>query len=383
MKKIVFISGHDYIAKRQGGFHVFAEKLSNFYDLTFFTYPRSFFIKIRRNSPIEYNNISYRGDRDIRCGKVRNVSRLFWIPPVSLLRYLPQFVVEWFYRLSFPSFAEFCDKYFDGVDFFMLESDSSVILFNYLKKKYPDAKFLYRPSDPMLMSSNLNFFHKYEKDYIRRCDFIFPVNQDGVDLYKEKINDFPDDRYEIVSNGIEIEAYGKKYPRPLEYGDLKNIASYIGARPAEWDLIVYSAAKLPEVNFFIICPENPTEKFKAALLKFDNIHYIQGISPSQVPQFVTNADMIIVPNPTCMYKSFPWGVTAKYYQAMYSKKPIVSYHDNEKVEQLGIPVAFTYDEFAEMVNENIKKGETSYNIDLVSKDWNKLAQKIITIIESL
>jgi hypothetical protein len=383
MKKIVFVSAHDYVAKRQGGFHVFAKELSSDFEVVFFSYPRSSFIKIRKNCPIEYNNISYTKDRDIVEGNVRNVSRLFHILPVSILRHFPKSFQEWNFRFGIPSMSQFCDKYFKGVDYFMFESNGSVVLFNYLKKKYPTAKFLYRPSDPMFNMPSLSFFHPYEKEYVRNCDFIFAVNQEGVDLYKEKVEGFPVDRCEIISNGIDLAAYDAEYPVPEEYKGLKNIASYIGARPAQWDMMIQAAETLKEVNWFIICPEQPTQEFKDAVDKYENLNFIQGISPKLVPQYVKNADIIIIPNPTDMYKKYPWGITAKYYQAMYSKKPIVTYSDQANIRELGVKVSYTYDDFINDVKDTIGQKNVEYNFDFSQKDWRLLAERMKNIILSL
>lgn len=384
MKKIVFISTHDFIAKRQGGFHVFAEKLSKDFEVIFFSYPRSFFIKIRKNKLIEYENINYFGVRDEKCGNVRNVSALFIIPPVTLLKYLPEAFAKFFFHFRIPSFRKFCDKYFGDVDFFILESNPSVILYDYLKKKYPYAKFLYRPSDPMLKSPDLMFYQKYEIELIKKCDFTFPVNQQGVDLYKKYIPDWDPNKYEIISNGIELSSYDKEYPMPEEYKGVNNIVSYIGARPAEWGLMIASAKALPDINFFVICPENPNSEFTEALSVCKNLHYIQGIPPQLVPQYVTNANVVMIPNPTDMYKQFPWGITAKYYQAMRAKKPIVVYSDDDAIKKLGIVVTQSYDEFISEIKKAVSEcHEVNYQFDFSGKDWNVLAKRMKEIILSL
>lgn len=385
MKKIVFISCHDYIAKRQGGFHVFAEKLSKDFEVVFFSYPRSFFIKIRPDREIEYDNIHYFKDRDETFGNVRNVSTMFYIPPVSLLKFFPDKLNEFFFRLRIPTFKKFCDKYFGKVDYFMFESAAGVVvLFDYLKEKYPDAKFLYRPSDPMFKSPDLSFYYKYERNLIEKCDFIFAVNQEGIDLYRDNVPGWDDSKCEIISNGIELSAYEKEYPMPDVYKGCKNIVSYIGARPAEWDMLVEASAKLPEVNFFVICPAAPNKAFKDALEKNQNLHYIQGISPKQVPQYVSNSDVIMIPNPTGMYKTFPWGITAKFYQAMKAHKPIVVYEDEDEISNLGIAITHDYNSFISEINKAVhSKKEINYNFDFEKKDWNVLAKRMKEIIETL
>ena len=383
MKKIVFISSHDYNAKRQGGFHVFANLLSKYYDVVFFSYPRSFFIKIRKTKIIEYDNISLFKIRDEVFGNVRNVSTLFYIPPVKLLSIIPKKLADFFFHFTIPRFKTFSKRYFGEVDYFILESNASVVLFESLKKLYPQAKFLYRPSDPMLNSPELRFYHKYEIDYVKKCDFIFMVNVEGEALYKQYIPDLSKDKYEIISNGIDIESYNKKYDMPKEYLGFSNIVSYIGARPAQWDLVIFAAEQKRNINFFVICPEHPTTSFLDAVKRLDNLHFIQGVSPEEVPAYVTNANMIMIPNPTDMYKQYPWGITAKYYQAMYSRKRIVSYSDNEEIKKLGVNVVYNYQDFVNAIGQNISLGEKEYDFDFRNKDWHCLASRVQQIIETL
>lgn len=381
--KIVFISNHDYLAKRQGGFHVFAKLLSQKHKVVFFSYPRSFFIKIRKNKLIEYDSIGYLRDKVIKTESILNVSRLFFILPAKILYLFPDFIVRYSHICPYFLFRRFCKKYFKDVDCFVLESNASVILFRALKQLYPNAKFVYRPSDPMLNSKAMRFYHKYEIDYIKECDFIFPVNNEGVELYKKHIPDLDLNKIEIISNGIDISLYSKNYERPREFKNYKNIACYVGARPAQWDLVIYACKQLPEVNFFIVCPENPSEFFKEENKQLNNLYFIQGIPPSKVPSFIKNADLVIVPNPTDMYKDFPWGVTAKYYQAMFARKRIVSYSDNEKIKSLGIPVTYTYEDFVEEVKENIGKGAIDYDFNFASIEWERLAAKMNEILVRL
>lgn len=384
MKKIVFISTHDYKAKRQGGFHVFAEKLSKDFDVIFFSYPRSFFIKIRKKKLIEYDNISYCKDRDEMYGNVRNISTMLFIPPVSILRYFPKRVVEWAFRLRLPSFKKYCKQHFKGVDYFILESNPSVIIFDYLRQEFPQAKFLYRPSDPMLKSPELKFYHEYEINVIRKCNFIFAVNQDGVDLYRQYVPELGNNRIEIISNGIEMASYEKTYSIPKEYEGLNNRICYIGARPAEWGVVIEAAKRVDNANFIVICPEVPPQNFMVALKELKNLHYIQGISPSLVPQFVTNADIIMIPNPTGMYKKYPWGITAKYYQAMRSGKQIVVYSDDAKLKKYGIVVTQTFDEFiVEILNALQDIHRVNYDFDFSGKDWNFLTSKMKSIIDTI
>ena len=102
-----------------------------------------------------------------------------------------------------------------------------------------------------------------------------------------------------------------------------------------------------------------------------------------MPNWVTNADVIIVPNPRNWYKSRPWGVTAKYYQAIAAKKPIISYHDIDELEKLNISVTYDTKSFVSQLSKAIKNKTTNYCIDLKEKDWNRISNIFHDEIESL
>ena len=94
--------------------------------------------------------------------------------------------------------------------------------------------------------------------------------------------------------------------------------------------------------------------------------------------------MIMIPNPTGMYKTFPWGITAKYYQAMKAHKPIVVYEDEDEISRLGIAITHDYNSFISEIEKAVhSQKEKNYDFDFEKKDWNILAKRMKEIIESL
>ncbi len=111
--------------------------------------------------------------------------------------------------------------------------------------------------------------------------------------------------------------------------------------------------------------------------KFNNLFYVPGIKPSEVPAWITNCNVVMVPYVTDFYKDRPLGITAKYYQAMAAHKPIVAYCDTPKLKDTGASVTYTYDDFIKEVQNAIIRGTVDYSFDLKGREWETVCKKFI------
>lgn len=215
---------------------------------------------------------------------------------------------------------------------------------------------------------------------MRMADMNYIVNKAGVKVYEKNIDDFQNAiKYQILPNGVNVELFKHKYDKPKELV-CANTFLYVGARVIEWDLIKRAAEARPEYTFVIVCPEKMPDGFTS--VSACNIKYIPGIKPSEVPAWVTNCDVVIVPNPTGWYKIKPWGITAKYYQAMEARRPIVAYEDTDELAEYGAYVAHDYDTFISMLDEALamRSGvEYSFN----AMDWSRISTVFLESIAKL
>jgi hypothetical protein len=298
--------------------------------------------------------------------------RKFW-------KYIPSNILNYFSTITLPVFSSFAKKNFQNTDVFVFESTESVFLYPSIKGMFSTSKIVYRPSDPLIASKEKRFVDA-EVKLLKGADFVFLVNEDAVLLYKQYIKDFDlQVNYSILPNGVDTSAYLKTYEK-LDLLKLPNIALYVGARPIEWNMIVESAELLPDINFIIICSKMSPLSFIDKTKSLSNLHYINGIDKQDVPKWVTNADLIIVPNPKNLYKYNVWGITAKYYQAMVAKKPIVAYHDSESIGQYGIKVTYNTADFVSAIRESIN---TKPQYDFQAKDWNEICSTFYQKINQL
>lgn len=384
--KIVFVTFHNWVTKRIGGFHKFAEQaVLDGHDVVFFSFARPYFTALKHEERLNKTVLTSL-TKGVKCpiGKDgRYLMNCTWPTlrmPMPFYRYIPKSLNHWLNTHSLQSFATFQDRFLHCTDVFVFESCEGIELFDKIKRFNPNAKYIYRPSDPMMIDGAAETVIAAETHIMLESDYTFIVNQDGLNIYRKRIADFDARvRYSILPNGVNTDMFKVQYKKPQAL-DKPNTALYVGARVIEWPMITEAAKRCPDINFIIVCPENPPAEFLNS--QIPNITYIAGIPPKDVPMWVTNCDVVIVPNPKSWYKVKPWGITAKYYQAMTASKPIVAYEDTDSLKDYGVYVAHSYGEFIDYVREAMN-GERQIHYSFTGKDWDVITSEFFDVIKSL
>ncbi len=374
--KVTFVTYHNWETKRIGGFHKFAEGCALVgHEVVFMSFERPYYIYFKHDERLNKDVLRelltgkiYKVEKKGKKGSVLNCTWPTIRVPMPLAKLLPECFVEWTAKHSIRPFKCFQNKFLKNTDVFVLES-VAVPIFDLLKKHNPGAKFVYRPSDPIMVDGVSEREVEQEAYVLKRCDLNILVNQAGLDLYRRKVKEFDSSvRYEILSNGVDTDKFKERYPIP-EMLQKSNTALYVGALAPEWVLTLKMARECTDVNFVIVCPVECPSEIKA--MAPQNLHFIPGIYPSEVPAWITNCSVFIVPYPTDMYKIRPWGITAKYYQAMTAKKPIVVYDDTDELRNYGVTVTHTYEDFINGIRSAFNR-ETVINYNLGDKDWDSI-----------
>ena len=389
MKKIVFISYHNWSAKRQGGFHKLAESAAlEGYKTIFYSYPRPWYSLFRNTETFNLmkvlkllKGINYSVKNETIVHNITSIS--FGLPIKDKYKYLiPSVVLGFFDQINFPSISHLSTRTFKDTDLFILESTSCVLLFKYLKNKFPKAKFIYRPSDPLIAFDHGRWLRKAEWDVLNRSDLTLLVNQEGEDLYSKLFLDFNTNVNRIIlPNGVDIASFTRNYSKPSLL--IGKTALYVGVMQVNWDLIFWSAKTNPDISFVIICPVPVKKSIILKINRTSNIYYVPGVDREDVAKWVTNCDVFIVPYLENWYKKYPWGITAKYYQAMAAQKPIVAYHDSAKLNTLGINVTYDFESFDIELLKSIRKDSVKYDFDWNSIDWYQLGKRFHEALKSL
>ena len=386
MHKITFITTHNWDTKRQGGFHKFAEATAQAgIDTVFFSFPRPYYgllMKREQLNPKVIKLLKKGKTYDINGNSILNVTFPTFRLPDSAGKLLSNKIMNFFLTHSFKSFKSFCKKYLYDTDCFVFESCEGVIFIDKLKKIFPQAKMIYRPSDPMVYASIPERVKKMEQNILYKADLSLIVNEEGITAYKKLIPDFEQKvNYKLLSNGIDIESYTEKYPVP-ELLQKKNTILYVGAWEVEWPLLFKAAQTNQDFNYIVVCPNYPSSGIQKQVEQTSNLFYVPGIKPYEVPAWITNCSVVMVPYVTDFYKDRPLGITAKYYQAMAAKKPIVAYCDTPKLKDAGVSVTYTYEDFITSVQKAIKKQSQKYSFNLKDRTWNIITKSFIQTVEN-
>lgn len=385
--KIVFVTYHNWETKRIGGFHKFAEGCALAgHEVVFMSFERPYYIYFKHEERLNKTvlkdlskGILYEVEKNGKKGEILNVTWPTLRIPMPFAKWFPENFVEWTAKNSITPFSVFQKKFLNGTDVFVLES-VGVSIFDLLKKHNPKAKFVYRPSDPIMVDGVSSREIEQESYVLKNCDLNILVNQAGLDLYKRKVVGFDAKvKYEILSNGVDTDKFKEKYPVP-EMLEKTNTALYVGALAPEWELTLKIANECPDFNFIIVCPVECPSNIKEVAPS--NLFFIPGIYPAEVPAWITNCDVFIVPYPTGMYKIRPWGITAKYYQSMTAKRPIVVYDDTDELADYGVTVTHTHADFVKGIKDAFK-GKKVVEYNLGDKDWDSINKKFIERLELL
>lgn len=386
MKKIVFITTHNWDTKRQGGFHKFAEATALAgIETVFFSFPRPYYGYLMKREQLNPQIIKTlkKGVRyKVGSGSVLNVSFPTLRLPDAAGRFLPDGLMNFLLKKSLGSFKSFARKFLAEADCFVFESCEGVAFVDKIRALFPQARIIYRPSDPLVYASVPERVRALERHILYTADLSLIVNQEGVEAYRASVPDF-DQRvaYKVLSNGIDLDSYKKEYPVPPQL-DKPNTVLYVGAWEVEWPLLFEAAERLADYSFVVVCPNYPADKVLNQVEAVENLTYVPGIKPDQVPAWITNCSVVMVPYVTDFYKDRPLGITAKYYQAMAASKPIVAYCDTPKLTEVGVAVTYSYEDFITAIQQALAKGSQQYQFDLQGREWGDICQKFMAACET-
>ncbi len=290
-----------------------------------------------------------------------------------------KFILDHWYKFSYPNILYYIkDKGFESVD--ILWFDSS--LFSFLLDEITYKNSILRLAD---YSKGFNSVsdnqYDAEIEIANRVDTIIYSAQN----LKEKYTDIKNkSNMHYISNGVDltfIEQSNKSLP--VEYENIPSpIAVYIGAIH-DWfdtDLVYESALCLPEYSFVII---GPIEQDLSKLEKLDNV-FILGKKPyTQLAQYLSNADVGIIPFDTLHYKELVESINPlKLYEYFACGLPVVSMTWHQ-LETLGSPAFLcnSTDEFIAAIQRSLIEDQS----DAVKKfaeeaDWVNRLNEVLNIL---
>ncbi|RZQ54947.1 hypothetical protein C1E23_01290 [Pseudoalteromonas phenolica] len=183
-------------------------------------------------------------------------------------------------------------KIFDGVD-------------NFCKHES------YQPLKGWLESEYQEIISNYENVYFNSRDSISYFNS------SKKSN------VEFIANGVDFERFKATYPKPSQLESIPGkVAIYAGKMQSMFDvdLVKECASKYPDISWVFlgkVLEGNIDSKFD----NFENVFFLGDIHYDELPAYITNADLCIIPY---RIEKQHGGDPIKFYEYLASGLPIVS-----------------------------------------------------------
>lgn len=382
--KITFVTYHNWEAKREGGFHRFAGYAASCgEDVVFFSFSRPYYSILKHEERLNaqvLKKLTKGCKYNVSNGVLNNMTWATLAIPGNIRNHFSYRVNNWFMCHSLTPFSKIQKKWLDGTNCFVFESCEGLHLLDVIKRYNPSAKIVYRPSDPVVDISSDKALIEAEHRMLLAADTIVLVNEESRGVYKNAFPDYDDSKAIVISNGVDLNDYRQTYPVP-DVMKGKKTALYVGLFDMEWDLIIEASEQLQDVTFIIVNPNKLDDEICKKIKNHNNIVYVEGIGPKEVPAWVTNANIMIQPYPKNVFSdTISLSLTSKNYKAMAAGKPIIAYMIPKQLERFGLIVADDYQCFIDAVRENIDKSNFRYSVNLDEKDWNVLCEKFMKII---
>jgi len=212
---------------------------------------------------------------------------------------------------------------------------------------------------------------------LKEADAVLLINEPSRDLYRKAYPDIDvtDPRFHVVPNGVDIASFQRQWPRPAAYGD-RPVAAYVGVAPVDWELVLACAERFEGVDFHIAIPDarldaRTLERIGARA----NVFHCSGIPPDEVPSWVTNCDVSIVPYAEGSYLHVA-RLHGKLLQSMAARRPIVAFNLTAELEEHGVAVAADHQQFLQKMARALDDGPRDYPVDLDALDWRPIQDAV-------
>lgn len=383
-KTALVISFHDWKTHRMAGFHQIGRALlENGFNVGFAAHSRPLYAALLKRQGVNRPRNWLALMRGIRYPhkdtQLLNFTALDLQLPGPLRKGRLRRLNQWLAALANRALARKCRRLFPKPDCIIIESGTSVSAFAALKKAYPCVPIIYRPSDPVIGGLNPPAeLIAAEKQLVAQADLVLLVNEEGKKLYLANGYQLDEKRTRMLPNGIDVESFGRSYPCPVAL-EKQPSACYVGGHPPNWAALLAVTQASPQLNLVVVCPE-PMPTAMQAKFANCNLTYIEGVPPEEVPAYLTNTSVILVPYAEG-WAERPLGMHGKIMQAMCAGKPIVALNVDASLGEYGIIVSKDADSFGKDVKAALHGNPApAYAFDFHARDWSHFRKRFISQI---
>jgi glycosyltransferase involved in cell wall biosynthesis len=266
---------------------------------------------------------------------------------------------EWlqqnWYKLSLPLVIEKIKQHgFAAVDILYFDNPNHFYLLDHIQHK----QSVFRIADKSIgFSNSTRAARDMEKKVAGRVDMVLYTAQN----LKEHVEILSPKKSIYFPNGVNYQHFADgSHKMPIEYIHIKRpIALYVGAM-VEWfdfDLMNHVAKKLPNISFVFIGPDLLA---KQRLNQLDNIHILGRRDYADLPPYLHNADVGLIPFDVKGYADLVNNVNPlKLYEYMACGLPVVAVKWKElALLQSPAMLSVSPDEFVEAIEYSLEQGSS-------------------------
>jgi len=357
MKKVLFLSGHLYNSKRQANFHHIASAcVENGHNVTFCTVPNSFttLLRQRHNYMERLKSFIYAIFPKV-INNIEVSSYISVVYPYQKTTRLNKLIEYLFYH----GYSKSINKPFDVIIF---ENGIPFLLYSKLKVINPNARFIYRVSDPVYKHKLVAF---YEKKFINQFDI---VSTPSASITQNLQDQYPEANIHTHYHAINKALFLKEYINPYTKFKSSSIHFvFVGASKLDYDFLKIASSLSENYIFHIVGP------FEQKINK-PNIQYYGELKFENTIPFIKYADICmqtLIKFPQC--ETFER--TLKFTQYSFFKKPILS-PEYMKINEIN---SFNYKLTNDSIDKAIKDGldfkHENFDISWI-RSWTEIADDL-------
>ncbi len=336
-KKALVITFHLKNCKRLGGFHTFIDLLmKNGYDVDWLTTNVNASWILRNTDRENAHNLftTWKGiDFEKYGSKCHHFSVPFLIPgKIKKILGLTK------YELNYSKWNRIKKRLQNNYDVILVEGSGAQYGAD-LRRDYPNAKILYRPSDILCTVINDANADEIEFKMMQNSDVTLCVDENQINYYKTYIS--KDIKYDLLRNPLCNDDDVRKL-KEFNLGaesSTRNVV-YVGVSFLDTDLVEGAASVIKDANFYII---GPFEK-----KSHDNIVYTGPLHNKFLNKYLESACVGISPIDRTRDHVL-YGYTGKIILYMKHLLPIVATNTSNYLDVNGIKVATDLDTFVQYI----------------------------------
>lgn len=338
-KKALVLTYHVKNCKREGGFHKFISYLKEMsFDIDWVTCTMSFSWVLHKNDRENIKNFLdlWKGI-EFQEGSVyiRHFAVPVWLP-AKMARYLNKELCDHYWA----SWKKIRKRLQGQYDVILVEGTGAQYAVD-LRKEYPTAKIIYRPSDILESYFKIPDAVEIEKKMIEIADITYCVDENQRNYYTNHSSYH--NKLQILRNPVASEQDILELRNYVPEETKRKSVVYLGVSGVDLELIESTAKHYQDVTFVVIGPFDKKSH--------DNVVYTGALKKDEYHVYLKEAAVGIQPMRKSLKGLVKFGYTKKIILYMKYLLPIVATGSDNYLNTEGFFTAENADEFITLVGK--------------------------------